>query len=558
MFLVAKSSLFLAFYGFIILLQFQETKCCRRQILLQARLVFDKIFGGSNNEKIKIPDDKELKFEEYLIPEANEGPFKKSNLHQEFLSKTNIFLDYTDEKGCYEEEYSQEYLGKAATTMTGKPCVKWSEFTALMRKQVDINIKRLAEVKRNATLLSSKESFSDAEEYVSTSNQTLHTIYEYGAVDHNFCRDPDFTGKPWCFTSIHRQLLWEPCSIPKCTLCWRMRQRARRFQYIKQLLNITWIPKCTPNGSFDRTQCWNKYCWCSDRYGMIIKGTLTRTEDGIPFCGLSYQTRPIKFSSIRVTKPKSKGNLQPRTKGENFRKVPIPRIRPKRKLNQNIWNILTSRWWLMTSPSFRKSNSSSKSNHTIKTTKLKVLHKRRRVRRKLTLGSKAFEIGETFKAKAKGNRKYTCRFKYTTISVLHCTGDGDKHAKPGENKYQHARGCYVRQEKKVLGWRCTRQLSRNTWHVVTFRRGRSSYNSSVYFGMSFHCTRFRVRQRKSFTTRCRRSGQLVTEMFFKRKGHSTYVCMKSYKNKKVIKEKCVRINTSRQQNKEMFFDENAF
>ena len=36
-----------------------------------------------------------------------------------------------------------------------------------------------------------------------------------GLGDHNYCRDPDETGYPWCYTS-QAGVRWEGCSVPLC------------------------------------------------------------------------------------------------------------------------------------------------------------------------------------------------------------------------------------------------------------------------------------------------------------------------------------------------------
>ena len=36
-----------------------------------------------------------------------------------------------------------------------------------------------------------------------------------GLGDHNYCRDPDGTGYPWCYTT-EQGVRWEGCSVPDC------------------------------------------------------------------------------------------------------------------------------------------------------------------------------------------------------------------------------------------------------------------------------------------------------------------------------------------------------
>ncbi|XP_061135101.1 tissue-type plasminogen activator isoform X1 [Syngnathus typhle] len=38
-----------------------------------------------------------------------------------------------------------------------------------------------------------------------------------GLGNHNFCRNPDHDGAPWCYTYKGTQIIWEFCSLPKCS-----------------------------------------------------------------------------------------------------------------------------------------------------------------------------------------------------------------------------------------------------------------------------------------------------------------------------------------------------
>ncbi|KAL4218315.1 hypothetical protein ACF0H5_023051 [Mactra antiquata] len=77
---------------------------------------------------------------------------------------------------CYNAT-SRDYIGRQATTNSGTICQRWDAKTPHDHKRV--------------------HGFPD------------HPF-------HNFCRDPDFSGTPWCFT-VNADIRWEACPVKECT-----------------------------------------------------------------------------------------------------------------------------------------------------------------------------------------------------------------------------------------------------------------------------------------------------------------------------------------------------
>ena len=45
-----------------------------------------------------------------------------------------------------------------------------------------------------------------------------HTSYpDFGLGDHNYCRNPDSSTKPWCYNSEGTEPRYQFCDVPDCT-----------------------------------------------------------------------------------------------------------------------------------------------------------------------------------------------------------------------------------------------------------------------------------------------------------------------------------------------------
>ncbi|KXJ15315.1 SPARC-related modular calcium-binding protein 1 [Exaiptasia diaphana] len=66
--------------------------------------------------------------------------------------------------------------------------------------------------------------------------------------------------------------------------CAEARQGAMMAMKKRQLLNLGFVPRCNPDGSFNAVQCMKtaSVCWCVDNIGKEISGT--RTRNGSPVC----------------------------------------------------------------------------------------------------------------------------------------------------------------------------------------------------------------------------------------------------------------------------------
>ena len=69
---------------------------------------------------------------------------------------------------------------------------------------------------RNFLSINSHDVFPDFLRPLITSIPVPQLWHRYsGLGDHNYCRDPDGTGYPWCYTT-EQGVRWEGCSVPDC------------------------------------------------------------------------------------------------------------------------------------------------------------------------------------------------------------------------------------------------------------------------------------------------------------------------------------------------------
>ena len=84
---------------------------------------------------------------------------------------------YISPKGCKEDEVGMTYSGEINTTETGQTCQHWG-------------------------------------------SQTPHKHgYGFLSEEGNYCRNPQFSKRPWCFTwsPTKRNVTWDFCDIPICS-----------------------------------------------------------------------------------------------------------------------------------------------------------------------------------------------------------------------------------------------------------------------------------------------------------------------------------------------------
>jgi len=190
---------------------------------------------------------------------------------------------YTDEIGCYQPGLADEYKGKRSRTASGKKCEKWDIIVWELKRQIEIfeNVKK--KIEKENQWPKKKINFS-LDKYINLANQTIKEMKEKDILHHNYCRDPDQTGVPWCYVRAKNQILWEPCNVPKCTSCWHIRFKSKSAE---GLVNNLWSPYChLTEGYFLPLQCYKHLCWCSEKNGTLVKGTVKNTNfEGMPDCG---------------------------------------------------------------------------------------------------------------------------------------------------------------------------------------------------------------------------------------------------------------------------------
>ena len=94
------------------------------------------------------------------------------------MSRLNYYLDTC----CWEEGRSHEYIGTQSYTAKGRICQFWSSQTPHAHAF-------------------NNDSFFPLDGSLSRAN--------------NYCRDPDQSGQPWCYT-LHPTERREKCNTPKC------------------------------------------------------------------------------------------------------------------------------------------------------------------------------------------------------------------------------------------------------------------------------------------------------------------------------------------------------
>ncbi|CAG0891250.1 unnamed protein product [Darwinula stevensoni] len=99
---------------------------------------------------------------------------------------------------CRLTEMGKEYMGMVRTSETGKPCMKWNDFSD-MTTFPDIMMKILPLTVDSKEMKKYRNFF--------TEDPKSHI---------NFCRNPGWGQRPWCFVSKYPAVKWEYCDIPFC------------------------------------------------------------------------------------------------------------------------------------------------------------------------------------------------------------------------------------------------------------------------------------------------------------------------------------------------------
>ncbi|CAG0890948.1 unnamed protein product [Darwinula stevensoni] len=100
---------------------------------------------------------------------------------------------------CRLTEMGKEYMGMVRKRKTGKPCMNWNDFSD-MTKYPEVMSKILP------LSVDSKEMKSFQEFFINRDPRSYV----------NFCRNPGWGQRPWCFVSKDPAIKWEYCDIPFC------------------------------------------------------------------------------------------------------------------------------------------------------------------------------------------------------------------------------------------------------------------------------------------------------------------------------------------------------
>ena len=95
----------------------------------------------------------------------------------------------------------KEYMGMIRRSETGKSCMKWVDFLDI-KKYPDVMIKILP-----LTVDVIKIKIQGFKDFFANQDPGNHM---------NFCRNPGWGQRPWCFVARHPTIKWEYCDIPFC------------------------------------------------------------------------------------------------------------------------------------------------------------------------------------------------------------------------------------------------------------------------------------------------------------------------------------------------------
>jgi len=159
---------------------------------------------------------------------------KEKLLQQQHKSFVNF---YSDNGACYYPGSASSYHGNKATGNSGKSCEKWTVVVSLLEKRINTFQEHRRKLIKKYNLPSNFK--SNIDDYIEKTNNTIYEMINTNMLQHNYCRDPDETGVPWCYVQVGKEVAWEPCSIPECTTCWGLRQRVLQSENEK-----FWKPFC--------------------------------------------------------------------------------------------------------------------------------------------------------------------------------------------------------------------------------------------------------------------------------------------------------------------------
>jgi len=264
----------------------------RRAILnLKQTFTDDNEMNSNNKDYIKLNKKKSKTNEFYFLSERlGKDKLLKQQIHGHIMSF------YSDSGACYYPGLASSYRGNKDAGHSGKRCEKWSVVVSLLEKQINTFQKHKIKLMEKYKLpLNFKSNIDD---YIEITNKTIYEMINKNILHHNYCRDPDETGIPWCYVKLGKEVAWEPCNIPKCTICWGLRQRVLQSNNEK-----FWKPFCAMlEGDFLPLQCHLEYCWCSEKNGTLIKGSVVNAKkNGMPVCDPILRNQLLKSELGKTT-----------------------------------------------------------------------------------------------------------------------------------------------------------------------------------------------------------------------------------------------------------------
>jgi len=219
-----------------------------------------------------------------------------------------LFKMYSDNGGCYAPGSASDYSGWKSRTHSGLQCERWDVITKILQRQIFLFQKEKSkeEAAKIHNFGTKSNERSDFDMFIELTNKTIGEMMRKDILHHNYCRDPDDTGIPWCYVKSEGVIAWEPCDVPKCTTCWRIRHKAETDYGRSQGY---WSPFChMTGGHFLPLQCYKQHCWCSARNGTIHSGSVHDTRlHGMPVCEKDAKTTSLKNTISRASSASDAG-----------------------------------------------------------------------------------------------------------------------------------------------------------------------------------------------------------------------------------------------------------
>ncbi|CAG0896026.1 unnamed protein product, partial [Darwinula stevensoni] len=135
---------------------------------------------------------------------------------------------------CRKTKMGREYMGTIRKSETGKPCLYWERFLDLSKYPYGMV---------NYLPLTTRPEDKNLIRIILTSSLPRPQL--------NFCRNPGWGSRPWCFVSMTPTIEWEYCDVPFCDDLTAFNVYPKKpFCYVKTVPYVIWkreycdIPYC--------------------------------------------------------------------------------------------------------------------------------------------------------------------------------------------------------------------------------------------------------------------------------------------------------------------------